>query len=462
MSIKDILDEIRSESGSNAKLEILGKYVDNETLKQVLYYTYSRKVKFHIKKIPTYENSESNHFTLDDALVRLGHLRRKLVTGNEAIDFLAETLSGCTKNDAHVIERIIDRDLKIGMNRTNINKVFDNLIEKTPYQGASSFKKQLAEEILEKGPARSQIKMDGRYCNAIIDEGVYLESRSGEDTYLPQSKLMTQLESFPDGYVINGELTMDGIDRNTSNGIVTSLISISSKLRDGEDATKDIENLNKRHGLDYQEALDLIKFTVWDMVTYDEYLERKSKRPYEERANLLRKIISRTHSINVEFVEERIVTTYAEAMEHFQDALSRGLEGTILKSSTAPWKDGKPKWQVKMKLEIDLDMKIVGFNYGTKGSKNEHRISSLNVESSDGKVKTRPTGISEKDMDYITANQEELLGRIVEMKCCGVSHDNDGNYSTLHPVFKSIRDDKFEADSFDTIMEIENMAKALS
>ena len=47
------------------------------------------------------------------------------------------------------------------------------------------------------------------------------------------------------------------------------------------------------------------------------------------------------------------------------------------------------------------------------------------------------------------------------MKCCGISHDSEGNYSTLHPVFKSIRDDKHAADSFEKIMEIESMVKSL-
>ena len=115
-----------------------------------------------------------------------------------------------------------------------------------------------------------------------------------------------------------------------------------------------------------------------------------------------------------------------------------------------------------MKLEIDIDMKITGFNYGTPGTKNEHVISSLTVESSCGRVVTRPGGISESDMTYITNNQDNLMGSIVEMKCCGLSTDNEGNYSTLHPVFKILRDDKDLADSFDQIISIEDMAKSLS
>jgi DNA ligase-1 len=58
----------------------------------------------------------------------------------------------------------------------------------------------------------------------------------------------------------------------------------------------------------------------------------------------------------VGLVETQLVLTYEEAMNHFISVLGRGLEGTILKSITAPWKDGKPKWQIKMKLELRTRM----------------------------------------------------------------------------------------------------------
>lgn len=136
-----------------------------------------------------------------------------------------------------------------------------------------------------------------------------------------------------------------------------------------------------------------------------------------------------------------------------------GQEGTILKASNGLWKDGKPNWQIKIKIEMDVDLKIIGFNYGT--GKNEKVISSINAQSSDGKVNTKPTGISEDMMDYITKNQDKLMGMIVEVKCSGLSHDSNGNYSLLHPVFKKIRDDKNTCDSLEDIKNIEAAAKGL-
>jgi DNA ligase-1 len=154
-------------------------------------------------------------------------------------------------------------------------------------------------------------------------------------------------------------------------------------------------------------------------------------------------------------------------MDHFQEVLATEVdgvpqEGTILKSETGDWKDGKPTWQIKMKLEMDVDLVIVGFNYGTKGTKNENVISSLNCETSDGLLKTRPQGIKEDMMKFITENQDNLMGKVVQVKCNGLSHDKDGNYSLLYPAFMMVREDKNTCDSLESIKEIENMVKSLA
>ena len=115
-----------------------------------------------------------------------------------------------------------------------------------------------------------------------------------------------------------------------------------------------------------------------------------------------------------------------------------------------------------MKLEMDVDLVIVGFNYGTKGTKNESVISSLSCESSDGLLKTRPQGIKEEMMQYITENQDSLMGKIVQVKCNGLSNDKDGNYSLLYPAFMMVRDDKNTCDNLEGIKSIENMVKSLA
>ncbi len=54
MNIKNILDEISSESSTIKKMEILSKYKDSDLLKQVLFMAYSKTIKFYLRIIPEY------------------------------------------------------------------------------------------------------------------------------------------------------------------------------------------------------------------------------------------------------------------------------------------------------------------------------------------------------------------------------------------------------------------------
>lgn len=456
MTIKQIFDEIGNESSTNEKMNILAKHKDNELLKKVLYMANSKRVKFYIKQIPEYERTKSLTLPLEKALLALELLSNRSVTGHEAILHLKEILIFSEPDDAYIIERIIEKDCRIGMGTRNINKVFPDLIEKTGYMGCKPYSKELILKLLAKGSAFSQEKMDGRFVNIIIQGGeVQNESRQGEPTILDNPKFMSELSQLKD-CVINGELTMEGLPRYASNGIISSLITIATKQADGEDASKDIKKLETKH-MPYREALDLIRVTAWDILTIDEYFTRKCKRPYNERFKELCDTLYGYETLSV--VETREVYTLDDVMAHFEEVLKRNGEGTVVKSKDGVWADTKPSYQIKVKKEINLDLRITGFNYGT--GKNVNLISSLNVESEDGVLKTSPTGINEDDMEYITANQDVLIGKILEIKCSGLSQDSKGNYSVLHPVYKLIRTDKSIANTLTECIEINNSSSLL-
>jgi hypothetical protein len=461
-TIKSILDEIANESGSNKKIEILSRHKDSEVLKYVLYCTYSPRVKYYIRQIPSQHEfyGVEPYWPLMVALqdIRL-HLATRKFTGHDAIAFIHSLLKKLSPDDAFVFTRVLEKDLKLGMATTSINKVFPKLIEETPYMGAQSFSEKKAKQVLNlSGKAFSQVKMDGRYCNAVVCAGqVRLESRQGESTHIGNAQMLRDLTTFPD-CVLNGELTIEGFDRYTANGIITSIIDVEKSDRDA----KKLAAFEEKHG-SLDEMEDRIKFTIWDALTLKDYDHQQSLTPYYKRLSSLENVLKTSNAKQLAIIESKEVSTYDEAMTHFQEIVKRGDEGTILKAHDGVWKDGKPAWQVKMKLEINLDLKIVGFEYGSKGSKNEHVITTLNLESSCGKLKTNPAGMNEKLMQHVTENQESLLGTIVEIRCCGLTPANiDGIVSTLHPSIEELRGDKNSYDSLQSAIEIENMAKGLS
>lgn len=482
MKIKEIFDEINSVSGDKAKMSVLSKYKDNELLKQVLYLCKSKRIKFYIKQIPNYPIPRGN-MGLDNAIKSLSELSNRKISGHSAIGFLVHLLSDVSVDDAYIIERIIDKDPKIGMGTTFINKVFPNLIEDTKYMGAKSYDIKLVKKLFEKNKsAYSQLKADGRYAAAIIRGGeVELEARSGEQTILTNSKVLLELATLGDNIVLTGELTINGISskytgsaiRTVSNGIIASLIDICGKKEErSEKETMDkINKFEEKHGADYekgsitiQEALDSVIYSAWDCIDVDEYYLGKSNTPYHLRLKKISDIISKSNTTKVFLIESKIVNNITEAFTHFKDIMDRGLEGTILKSTDDGWRDRKPSFCIKLKLEMELDLVITGFNYGTKGTKNENVISSFNAESSCGRLKTKPQGLDEDTMKYVTENQDKLLNTVISVKCNGVSKPKDSEtYALMYPAFVEFRhDEKKYGNSLEEILEIEKSAISLA
>ncbi len=456
MTIKQILDTISAISGKNDKGKELAKHKDNELLKRVIYLAHSPRIKFYIKQIPEYNRLETHTHTLEGALRCLELLSDRDVTGHEAIQHLKETLMCCKPDDAYVIERIIGKDLKIGMD-SGINKVIPKLIEETGYMGCVPFNEKRAKSFFDGGKTvLSEVKADGRYVNIIIQGNeVELTSRQGEPTILGDCELIRELSKLND-CVLNGELVMKGIPRLISNGIIASIIDYKIKFSDRTESenSKKIETFVKEKGMSMDEALSLIQIKVWDILSIDDFYNLKSSVKRIDRLNQLKEVIK--DSKNIMIINHKMVKSYKEAMEHFTEMLESGEEGTVLKTLDGCWKNGKQTYQIKLKLEMDLDLKIVAFNYGTKGTKNENVISSVTCESSCGKLTARAQGLKEDMMLYVTENQDKLLGTILEVKCNGLSSNSNGGNSVFYPTAKEFRTDKIIANSFEECLEIQN------
>ena len=458
--MKNILDKIAEESSKKGKLALLEQYKDFPQLSRVIYLANSPRIKFYIKQIPEYELTYLGTHSLTWGLDALEEtFIHNSSRGKEATDRLKIILSRLSKDDSQVLERIIDRNLKIGVD-TGFDKIFPNLIERTPYQGAKPFSKVAVKKLFLEGNLISQIKADGTYRNAIIRGGeVELVSRQGEVSSLWGAKFLEELSQLDD-CVLNGELTILGVDRTVANGIINSLTDILGKehLRTCKENLKKREAFQAKHG-SLDKVLQDLRFTVWDYLTVGEYFNSKSDTPYEKRLYLCTETVKDLECVGI--IESKLVKSYGEALEHFAETQKLGLEGTVLKSLKAGWKDGKFGYQIKFKLEMQMDLKIVGFELGGKNTKNEKVISTLNVESSCGLLKTSPSGMSEALMEEITDNQDFYLGKIVEVKCSGLSQDSLGNYSAQHPSVQDVRLDKIQADSLEDCKNIELMAKQL-
>lgn len=467
MSILNIIKELKSNNSSLYKIEILEKYKEDILFKKVLYYTYNKEYVYYIKKIPDYKNSQTS-LSFEDVFSFLDELRYREISGDNAIEKLRNVFSCLHPDDQKVLELILQRDLKCGINIKSINKVFKNFIPVTPYMGAIGYdEKKVSKLFKENEIVYSEIKYDGRYCNIIIKEdGINFVSRNGKPT--PIFGLLfndlISLQKSHNNIVLNGELLVKGYDRLQANGIISSIITINEKELYGEEVFKDKEKLFKKFGLAFDVLQDLIYFVCWDCIPYNDYIKefyQINRKNRLKQLDKLKELFNSQDLTGIEIIEYKILKDKNEALIELKDKLNKGLEGIILKGSEQVWENKKPNGQIKFKIEIELDLKIIGFKEGTKGSKYENDLGSIHCETSDKKLNVFVGGIDEELRTEIWNNKEKYIDKIICVKCNGLSINKSGEYNLYFPAFMEIRNDKNTPNALQECIDIEQASLKL-
>ena len=443
-NISNILDEISSQSGSNYKLSVLNKYASNEMLQRVLKMTYDNVAFTYGVTMQQVDNYRDNYtpkikqITLEDALDVLEYkLATREITGHKSIETILDLIESLEIEDVVILQRIINRDQRLDMGKTLINKIWPGLVIKPVYMRCGIYTNKTNKGI--NFPAYLQKKADGTYREITIFNGnITGRTRSGQNYVVPKqiADVMCDFENgFEDG-VYFGELTLHGIsDRSKSNGLINS----------DNPPNKDI------------------LFEMWDCVTLDEYekavLKYKNLRVYGDRLKALELQLKNVNNKHVKLIEYYYVGDLAEALHITSKMMQDGYEGSILKDSNALFKDGTSTKQLKIKLEIDADVRIVGFKDGKKGTKREGKIGSLQYATDDGKVKGYVSGFTDKLLNEITKNKSKYLNQIMAIVFNDITQaEGNEHYSLSHPRFVEVRNDKTETDTLERLLENKQMS----
>ena len=426
MNLNTFFESLASNASRNYKIEQLSKHSNNETLKEVVRLALDPFTQFYIRKIPKYMTDSVPTRTLEKAIADLSALSKRVVTGNEGIDHLTDILETLTADDAKVIERIIQKDLKCGVQVSTANNVWTGLVHEYPVMLCSPFEQKLVDKI--KFPAFVQTKMDGMRFNAIVRDGkVEYRSRNGKEIQL----LGNLDEDFiamagKIDCVFDGELLVNDkgivLDRQTGNGI----------LNKANKGTISIDEARKVHA------------TVWDVIPYILFITGKCDVPYSDRFNSLNLLIDTHKPKKVHLVQNQEVKTIEEANVLFEQLLASGEEGIILKAKSSIWEDKRSKGQIKFKGELECDLKIVGVEEGT--GKYAGMLGAILLESSDGIIKVR-AGSGFTDDQRKQYWKENIIDKIAAIKYNMRIKNKAGEESLFLPIVLEIRFDKEVADS---------------
>ena len=413
MNYFKFIQELNVSNSSNYKLDVLKKYKDDENIAKLLKMTYDKVYFTYGIKLTNIEisNFGNRKIDLDDLIP----LYTRKYTGNNAIDYLQSLFNNYDLNSQEVLKGIINRDLRCGINAKSINKVFKNLIFSLPYMRCSLLDKVKNVTF----PAMLQVKMDGTYRTIIKKETeCFAFSRSGESYEYPKLFKSIIDENLPDGVYI-GELLVDNAeDRYKSNGLLNSL-----------DVPEDVT------------------FYVWDFLSLDDFQNEKCETQYAVRFDNIR------CSSMMQLVKYEIVKSLDEAFKITKEWIAKGEEGAVLKDHKTPFENKTSKYQIKIKPEFDIDVKITGFTEGY--GKRERTLGAIMFESEDGLLKGQCSGFSDEQLLEISNNREKYLGTIMSITATDISKaQNSDTYALLHPRFKEFRSDKTEADTLERIFEI--------
>jgi hypothetical protein len=429
MNLNEFFNSLAENASRNFKIDQLNANSDNETLREVIRLALDPFTQFYQRKIPEY-TTDKHQTSLDQAMLALYDLKERVVTGNAAIEYLRMLLSSVSADDAKVLERIIAKDLKCGVDVSTANKVWSGLIPEYPCMLCSPFEQKLVDKI--KFPAYAQMKMDGMRFNAIVRDGkVEFRSRNGKQILLlgnleaEFAALAGNVDCVFDGeLLVMDDMTMQFADRQTGNGI----------LNKANKGTISAEDAAKVHA------------TVWDLIPYVAFVDGYCLTPYAKRFSTLQAIVDKQKSAGKKIwtVTSTIVETLEQAQEIFQGYLADGYEGIILKDGAGEWEDKRSKTQIKFKGELECDLKIVAVEEG-KG-KAVGMLGAIICESADGIVKVN-VGSGFNDAQRKQYWKENLVDKIVAVKYNARIKNKNGEESLFLPVFIELRDDKDVADN---------------
>jgi DNA ligase-1 len=448
MSLYEIIKALQEVSGSNAKLAILQQHRGNLLLKAYIEATLSPRVNFFVSKktMPkAVAQGRTDLFDLEEGVIQeaINFLAKRKYTGQNAKDYIQAILSSLTKEGQALYEWMLLKDFRAKVGHSLVSKVWPELSEWVPKYMRCELPSNvnLQQWPWEEG-VLSQVKADGMYVQVGAD-GILTRNGSVVDVKLLDNGfqeeytiLVEELREF--GVALTGELLVHALgkflplDRKTSNGMLNSVLA-GNPLPEGFYVTCE----------------------VWDYIK----LAGKFSVPYNARLSFVDELMFPYEHFAA--IDTREVFSYQEAIQHFQEVTASGGEGTVVKHPHGLWKNGDSKYQVKIKIEVEID--LFCYNMVEGQGKNGGMLGALRLQSSCGNVVVDcGTGFTDEQRKDLWKNKYDIIGSVVTIKTNDLlTKEGSDILSLFIPVFIEIRKDKKEADDLPRIKQIFDSAKGL-
>lgn len=330
---------------------------------------------------------------------------------------------------------------------------------KTNPHKAVSFVESAVNKALDKaGYLIADIKYDGVRGNIVVDntaDSAWLSRVSKEipalshlNGYDKRWEMLLKDDRciFPDGFMLDGELMVKGVDFNTGSGLLrTKWLKETNYVYSTSEWFHDEWKKNKQQ---FELAEDRLKVVLYGVMPFDSMVSGET---YEVMNLLMREHVKamlpvlREHFPEIEWdiSESYEVYDMVELTALYEKARADGHEGLVVKDPLGFYMRGKKSGYWKMKPECEADGVIVGLNWGTPGLANEGKVIGFEVLLESGRV-VSANNISQALMDEFTAAVKHAesvgMGMPYTGFACQVAYmEETPDGSLRHPSFVMFR-----------------------
>ncbi len=428
IKFKLFVAEIQASNSKKYKQEVLKKFKDDEDIKRYLkiafdpYTVYGISTKkLHKDVAGVYTVDSGDVFGLFDYLAVHNTGRDEdILTCRAVLNYVSEY----DLESSYILEKLICKDLSIGVDAKSINAAMPGLIP--------TFNVQLAQKYFEK-PEKLEgkyfavtTKIDGGRIIAIREnDQVSFFTRAGQRYEGLVDLEQEMLATFPEGTVLDGEITI-----------------LNNKGIPSKEAYKQAMKITRadgpKHGL---------KMLVFDAMYIDEWKNQKCTHDYIERRALLNGFFTYTPAARTYFEllpELYRGTDTSKVLELLDEAIANQEEGVMINICDAPYEFGRTWNLMKVKKMNTLDLEVIGYEEGS--GRLAGTLGALLVRYKNGNTVKVGSGFTDELRTLIWLEPSDMIGKIIEVQYFEETTNADGGISLRFPVFKDFRPDKLTPD----------------
>jgi DNA ligase-1 len=357
---------------------------------------------------------------------------KKAPAANDALRARANHLINCTIKEEDLAEdinlrvilmKILTKRMNIGIGAKLINKtVGRELIPDPSLMLASDDQKEI-------------VGWDKIYCEEKYD-GVRVIAKGNKSGFQFYTRAFNEL------------------DKSKLSGIESDLIKVLSDSETSQDVFFDGELTDLNRKSVSGKVTQILKgtapddidkgfiFNVFDVEKSEVLESGKGSTPYLKRRQDLESLLEfLPPSSSIKLARQWVADTMEEVHGIYDQIISLGGEGVILKCADHVYECKRSRNWVKLKQIQDCDLEVVGWYPGE--GKREGYIGGLICTDASRTLEVRiGSGFTDADLKSLSQNADDLIGRITAVQYNETITDKFGGRSLFLPRFIEIRSDK--------------------